>query len=390
MRALDTTTAHPVPPAPPRASSPVEDPALATTLQHVAGSLGVVGATIAIVRPGRPTVTTAFGHADLASGRPVGPDTAFPWFSMTKIVTATAVMQLVEHGELDLDAPAADLVPALGRMKPRRARPITVRHLLSHSSGLANPIPVRWVHPASEPTRIPATSSTASSRRHRRLRAEPGAEGRYTNLGYLALGQIVAAATGVPFVDHVRRHILEPLGMSATHFDAPRVDETTVYQTVRRGMTPALRLVLPRGTVGVRTGRRLAYRPFRVDGAAYGGLVGTVTDAATFVRAHLDPTAPSRLLDPATVARMQAITISGTRYDHGLGWYRPRETRPTSPRYVEHLGGGLGVYDTMSVYPDLDLAVVIMSNTPGYDLDALLDPIVRVAEPGPDRVAGAA
>jgi CubicO group peptidase (beta-lactamase class C family) len=122
----------------------------------------------------------------------------------------------------------------------------------------------------------------------------------------------------------------------------------------------------------------VSYRSFRVNGAAYGGLVGPAGDAARFVRAHLEaPGDGPRLLDPATVAGMQEITTLGKPYDHGLGWFRPRQDRQGQPRFVEHLGGGLGVYNTMRVYPDHALGVVIMSNTPGYDRDALLAPIVH-------------
>lgn len=351
---------------------------LAATLRRVVDSQRVVGMTIAVVQAGEPTWTTSIGHADLADGRAVDSDSTFPWFSMTKIVTATAVMQLVEQGVVDLDRPAADYLPVLGQLRSRSATPITVRYLLSHSSGLVNPIPVRWVHAASTTGPDPAGFLDQQLHRHHRLRSEPGVTGRYTNLGYLALGQIVAEAVGTPFVDHVRTRILDPLGMSDTYFGAPRTTETTVYQTAHPGLMSALRLALPPGTVDGRVDRWLSYRPFRVDGAAYGGLIGSVTDAARFVRSHLAASGGGRrLLDPALVAAMQQITTPGKPYDHGLGWFRPRQDRQGRQRFVEHLGGGLGVYNTMRVYPDLGAGVVIMSNTPGYDRDALLGPIVE-------------
>ncbi len=369
MHHVDTNTHHQSP------YGPEAQKQLAATVRSVTASQHVVGMTIAIVQAGEHTWTTSIGHADLATGRTASSDTAFPWFSMTKIVTATAVMQLVEQGVLDLDRPAADYLPILGQARAQSGA-ITVRHLLSHSSGLANPIPVRWVHDATGTGPDPADFLELQLRRHRRLHSEPGTTGRYTNLGYLVLGQIVAEAAGTPFVEHVHRRILEPLGMSGTYFDAPRPNETTVYQVARPGLTPMLRLALPRGTVAGRVGRWVSYRPFRVNGAAYGGLVGPASDAARFVRAHLEANdGGPRLLDPATVAEMQQITTPGKPYDHGLGWFRAREDRQGQPRFVEHLGGGLGVYNSMRVYPDHGLAVVIMSNTPGYDRDALFAPI---------------
>src|SRR5690349_9699774 len=87
------------------------------------------------------------GTARPSSGAPAGSETAFLWFSMTKIATATAVMQLVDSRALSLDRPVREHLPDLQDLDQR----ITVRHLLNHSSGLANPLPLRWIHPASEP-----------------------------------------------------------------------------------------------------------------------------------------------------------------------------------------------------------------------------------------------
>jgi CubicO group peptidase (beta-lactamase class C family) len=107
---------------------------------------GVPGLSAALVTGDRVRWVRGFGVADLASGAPVGAETVFLWFSMTKIVTATAVLRLVERGAIDLDSPVDEVFPPFTVV--RQPRPVTVRHLLSHSSGLANPVPVRWVHAA--------------------------------------------------------------------------------------------------------------------------------------------------------------------------------------------------------------------------------------------------
>jgi CubicO group peptidase (beta-lactamase class C family) len=87
------------------------------------------------------------GLADVRRLRPVTAQRTFLWFSMTKIVTATAVMMLADRGALDLDAPVIEHVPEM-RILRGPASLITARHLLAHSSGLANPLPIRWVRPA--------------------------------------------------------------------------------------------------------------------------------------------------------------------------------------------------------------------------------------------------
>jgi CubicO group peptidase (beta-lactamase class C family) len=110
---------------------------------------GVPGIAVLVAGPEGVRAAGAAGLADIAGQVPASPDMVCPWFSMTKIVTATAAMRLAERGVLDLDTPVFEHVPALRQVRPPGwARRITARHLLSHSAGLANPIPVRWVHPA--------------------------------------------------------------------------------------------------------------------------------------------------------------------------------------------------------------------------------------------------
>ena len=106
------------------------------------------------------------GLADIRTERPVTAHTTFLWFSMTKIVTATAVMMLADLGALDLDAPVIESVPEMGVLRGPGSL-ITARHLLAHSSGLANPPPVRWVRPAGAPPPDSRTFLARLLRRHR-------------------------------------------------------------------------------------------------------------------------------------------------------------------------------------------------------------------------------
>ena len=121
--------------------------------------------------------------------------------SLTKVVTATAVRRLADDGRLDLDAPAADLVPALRGRGPGP----TVRQLLTHTSGFSNPVPIRWVaadavHGASADDLLERLLA-----KHGRPTGPIGGRARYSNLGYLVLGAVVEAATGEPFTRDVGR-----------------------------------------------------------------------------------------------------------------------------------------------------------------------------------------
>src|SRR5205814_328258 len=113
----------------------------------------------------------AFGFADLAARRPATTATRFPWFSMSKIVTATAALRLADEGRLDLNAPVAGLA-AVGRGDLPR-----VRQLLDHTAGLPDPVPLRWVRPADTD---PAQDRPGL--RRVRARRPPGPPARYSNL----------------------------------------------------------------------------------------------------------------------------------------------------------------------------------------------------------------
>ena len=142
-----------------------------------------------------------------------------PWFSMTKIVTASLAMRLAGRGLLNLDQPVLPLVPELAVMQPRAlAERITPRHLLTHSAGFANPIPVRWIHPADQPGPDQAALLTRLLARHSKLRFEPGTRSAYSNLSTLTLGQAIAKAAGAPYAGLVVGEILQRLGMRMTGF----------------------------------------------------------------------------------------------------------------------------------------------------------------------------
>lgn len=318
---------------------------------------------------------SAVGLADLTSGTPATLDTVYLWFSMTKLVTATAAMQLVERSRLELDGPVHRYLPEFP--KPRAGWPeVRVRHLLNHSAGLANPVPVRWVHPAEQPPREPGVFTRELLARHGKLRFQAGSKASYSNLGYIALGEVITAAAGQRYEDYVRANILRPLGMTRTDFKhRPDMQGhlATGYQSRLSPMTPLFRRMLPAGIVGENEGRFLSFRPFCVDGPAYGGLVGSVRDAQRFMALHLNGGEANRvpILSAESVARMQTIAATGRKLDVGLGWFRRRCSRPSEERYLEHLGGGGGFFNVMRIFPDRRLGVVAMGNATSYDHQAI-------------------
>jgi CubicO group peptidase (beta-lactamase class C family) len=341
----------------------------------------VPGVSMAVVKAGGIDQTASAGRASIADDKPATPETVYLWFSMTKIVTATAAMQLVEQGDLGLSDPVAEFLPEFP--KPRADWPrVEVRHLLSHSSGLANPMPVRWVHRAGAAGRDPREHALELLTRHDRLRFPAGSKATYSNLGYIALGEVIGAASGQRYEDYVRARILDPLGMTRTGFDysiAPDEDVATGYQRRFSPMTPLFRLLLPKGIVGQKERRFRAFNRFHVDGPAYGGLVGSATDAARFLAIHLTggELGGVRLLAPESVDAMQTPRASGRKLDVGFGWYRRGAAR-AQQGFWEHLGGGGGFWNMMRIYPDGGIGVLSMGNATRYRHERVAE-IARIA-----------
>ena len=325
---------------------------------------GVPGLSLAVVNRDRVLL------ADRAAHTPATASTSYLWFSMSKIVTATAAMRLADEGRLDLEAPAGEYVDYL--RAPGAATP-NVGQLLNHTAGFGNPMPIRWVHPAGADPPDPGALLRRLTGRRRSYRDPPGQGARYSNVGYLAAGEVIAAASGVPFEEHVHQSVLRPAGMDHTGFRyRDGADRATGYVRAPRIVDPLLRGLLPGGVAGDRHGPYLSLNPFYVDGPAYGGLVGDVLDAGRFLRLHLGDGEidGTRVLSPGTARSMRTIDRAGKPFDHGTGWFR----RPTNTpgQWVEHFGAGAGFWNVMRLYPGPGLGIVVMSNsTSMYDFEPL-------------------
>ena len=344
------------------------------------GRGGVPGLSLAVVDRDSVLLAAGYGFADRAANTTATASTSYLWFSMSKIVTATAALRLVDEGRLDLSAPAGEYVSYL--RAPGTTTP-NVGQLLNHTAGFGNPLPLRWVHPADADPPDPEALLRRLMGRRRAFRYPAGQGARYSNVGYLAAGQVIAAASGMPFEDYVQDSVLRAAGMDHTGFRyRVGADKATGYVKAPRIADPVLRGLLPRGIAGDRHGPYLSLNPFYVDGPAYGGLVGDVLDAANFLRMHLrdGEIGGTRVLSPESVRSMRTIDQAGKQFDHGTGWFRRPTTTPG--QWVEHFGAGAGFWNVMRLYPDRGLGIVVMSNsTRMYDFEPLFALLVSASWP---------
>ena len=295
----------------------------------------VPGATAAVVADRRVRWTRGFGLSDVENGVPAKAETMYRLASLSKPITATAVMQLAEKGRLDLDAPIRRYVPAF----PEKPWPITARQLLAHLGGIRH-------YGAGE--RFEATrqySSVLESLdvfKDDPLVHEPGTAYLYSSYGYTLLGAAVEAVSGMRFLDYLRENVFRPAGMETIRDDDARVLIPNRAQGYVRTAAGELRNALPADT------------SYKIPG---GGLIGTAADVARFAAA-LESGA---LLGTETLATTltRQRTKGGRTLGYGLGWdLRERRGR----REASHVGGQEGVSNVLYVQPDRGLAVVLLTN----------------------------
>ena len=253
-----------------------------------------------------------FGSRALGGAEAMAPDSVFWIASMTKAITGVAAMMLVEAGKLSLDAPASALVPEIGalgvlegfdeagqpKMRPAK-RPITLRHLLTHTSGYAYDMWSADIARFRKATGTPAVGTCRNAALALPLLFDPGEDWSY-GIGIDWAGKMIEAATGETLGAHLTRVIFEPLGMVDTSFKLRPDQRARLVAMHGRGADGALSVI-----------------PFEVPQdpefeTGGGGLYGTARDYLVFARMILNGGRHGdiRLLKAATIAEMARDQIA--------------------------------------------------------------------------------
>jgi CubicO group peptidase (beta-lactamase class C family) len=310
-----------------------------------------VGLAVGLVRDGRLEFVYRHGLADVASHTPVTEDTVFRFGSITKTVTAIALMQLVEQGLVDLDAPARDHLRAY-RLIPAKTghRPPTVRHLLTHTAGLPELVYAsRAFRPILGETvrygqRVPTLAEFY--RGGLRLVAEPGTRHTYSNHGFATLGQIIEDVARQPLGRYLREHVFDPLGMVDTELArSDRVGSRLAMGYALRSDGPHLVSDCDLITVGA------------------GGIYSTARDMARYVAALLGGGANEHgsVLKPETLASMFAPQYRPDPRVPGVGLAFFRHD-VGGHLVVEHDGLMPGFGSQIALAPDDGVGIVAVTN----------------------------
>ena len=310
-------------------------------VERVVETWAVPGLALCLVHDGNQLAARAFGAKDHVGGDPVTPDTLFHLASVSKSFVATAALQLVEAGELDLDASITSYLPDLPWADPR-ASGITLRHLLSHQSGIGDVSDYGWHEPELDDGALARFATRVAAWR---LVHEPGTTFAYSNAAYELLGHLVATIGGQPFEALLKERVLDPAGMPTSTFlrgDVPP----------RASASPHLGLP-PRVVEG-------AY-PYTRAHAPSSTLHSSAAELGRWMIAQLSRGAG--LMSPATHELMWEPQVGAEDFEWhtqmSLGWFWG--TYRGHP-VVGHSGSDPGFQTNVALLPDLGLGVTILVN----------------------------
>jgi D-alanyl-D-alanine carboxypeptidase len=302
------------------------------------------------------------GLADVENKTPMSPHHAMAVFSMTKSLTAIAILQLAEQGKLDIDAPVSQY------MKHPYDQGITIRQLVNHTSGIPNPTPLKWVHLAKDQPGFNETAALAAVlAKNPRLNNPPGKKYEYSNINYWLLGGVIEAVTGESYSAYVKTKIFQRLRLSPDEIDftySEAAPHAKGYLAKYSFMNLIKGLVTDKEVWGHYEGNWLHIKDVYVNGPAFGGAIGTAKAFSVILQDLLAERSILLSEKSRELLFSRQKTRSGKEIDMTLGWHIGRLD---GIQYYYKEGGGAGFHSEMRVYPSQGLATVIMTNQTSFN-----------------------
>jgi len=315
----------------------------------------VPGVSVAIVQGGQPVWSAGFGMSDLEDSAPATSFTLYRLGSISKSITAVAILQLYERGKLDLDAPVQKYCPAF----PQKDSPITSRQLLAHLGGIRH-------YSDDGKGDVPADSARHFDTMEESLQlfssdplvAKPRTQFHYSTYGYTLLGCVLEGAASQKYVDFVRENVFRPAAMDHTQADdffAIIPHRTRWYHKDKSGAVH---------NAGVLDSS------YKIPG---GGLISSAGDMANFEAALLS----DKLLKRSTRDLMWTVAqpTDGKPSHYALGWFI---TDKFGVRTAGHSGGQQGTDTDFLIAPDRGLGVVVLANMDNVNTSALGDSLLKI------------
>lgn len=298
----------------------------------------IPGLSLAIVKDGKIIKTGGYGFANIAEKIPAAPETVYKIASVSKQFIAAGVMLLVQEGRIQV----TDSVTKYIEDAPETWSGITIRHLLSHTSGLAREAP------GFDPRKAQSDADVIRTAYRLPLRFAPGERWDYSNLGYFVAAELIRQVSGRPWTEYLAQRIFTPLGMTSTY---PTNTQRAVPHKARGYVdNDELR----------DAAEWVALRPS-------GAFISTVLDLAKWDAAlHTD----TILSEPIRQQMLTAVELNdGTTAPHGYGWIL---ATVNGHRLVHHPGGMPGARANVARFVDQRLTIIVLMNLDDVDIDAIV------------------
>ncbi len=293
----------------------------------------IPGLSLAVIRNGRVAILKSYGLANVEHRIPVKPETVFQSGSIGKQFTASAVMILVEEGRISLDDQLTRYFPDA----PATWKDITVRHLLTHTSGMGD------YPPEVDLRRDYTEDEFFEFIKKAPLTFEPGAKWDYSNLGYVTLGILIHRVTGKPYGDFLREKIFKPLGMSTARV----ISEADIVPNRAAGYRLVAGALKNQEWVSPSTNST-------ADGSLYFTILDLAKwDAALYTNAPLKQSSLAQMWTPARLN-------DGKEKRYGFGWHTDQIH---NRRIVYHGGAWQGFKSSIVRFPDDKLTIIFLANS---------------------------
>jgi CubicO group peptidase (beta-lactamase class C family) len=310
------------------------------------------------------------GLADIENHKKADENTTYNAYSVTKTFTALAILQLAEQNKLDIDKSVTFYLP-----KFPYSTDITVRQLLTHSAGIPNPIPISWIHLAEEYARFDRDEFFKQIfKKHNKVKTTPNEKFAYSNLGYVLLGQIIEKSSGLRYEDYILKHIISPLNLSSKDLNFTISDMAKHAKGYNKKFSFSnliLGFLIDRSSyMNASVKNWISFKPCYVNGASYGGLIGTPFAFVRYIQELLKP--DCNLISEPYKKKLFTENYINNHKATGmcLSWFTGTLN---GKKYYSHAGGGGGYYCEIRIYPDLKMGSVIFFNRTGMKDERFLN-----------------
>lgn len=318
----------------------------------------IPGLAIAVTRADEIIYTGAFGVRNLDSGEPLQANYLFHMASVSKPFVATAIMQLVEQGKMELDEPVVSYLPYF-ELADERYRQITIRQMLNHTSGMPDVRDYEWDKPQYDEG---AAERYVRSLRSEEMIAAPGERWRYSNMAFDVLGDVIAKVSGRPFETYVKENILDVLGMSESNFLQHETSEELRTTPHVWKLQPVVSEVYP-------------YNRCHAPSSTLNSSVLEMTHWA-FANLNRGVLNGRRILKEASYDILWSPSAQVDDGLHvGLSWFLgSHRGTPT----IDHGGGDTGYRSYFTLLPDEDIGLVIASNYDRTPMGSIRDGVLDI------------